>query len=313
MASAAKLLSAPAAMSLCPLNSQESVTKLMQSPMPISYQSSFSHPGRSSEELSALGSDRHRPRSLADLGERRQVADTAAAYPLTSRRAKPWEGLAQNSQILVSSGTMFPRRYVWNGGRLLGSRLPLPSRRFHTGRPRTGQKMLTASTTPVRKRTGFQPFLDLPRHTSQTLELALWLSKEEDAQEWTMLEERGWRVRDSRSVSSTPWDYRHYIQGSLGEFSCVKPSCIRFQTAWISDRTLCYLASGKPAVMQHTGPSRMLPDAAGLFRFEDLRQAAHYLEAVTADYDRQCRLGRQLAEEFFDSKKVVKSVLEIVL
>jgi hypothetical protein len=164
------------------------------------------------------------------------------------------------------------------------------------------------------KRTGFQPFLDLPRHTSQTLELALWLSKEEYARrEWTMLEERGWRVRDSTSVSSTPWDYQHYIQGSLGEFSCVKPSCVRFQNAWISDRTLCYLASGKPAVMQHTGPSRMLPDAAGLFRFEDLRQAAHCLETVAADYDRQCRLARQLAEEFFDSKKVVKSLLERTL
>jgi len=139
------------------------------------------------------------------------------------------------------------------------------------------------------------------------------LSKEEYSKEWTRLEERGWRLQDSTSVASTPWDYQRYIQGSLGEFSCVKPSCVRFQNAWISDRTLCYLASGKPAVMQHTGPSRMLPDAAGLFRFEDLRQAAHCLETVAADYDRQCRLARQLAEEFFDSKKVVKSVLERVL
>jgi hypothetical protein len=163
------------------------------------------------------------------------------------------------------------------------------------------------------KRAGFQPFLDLPRHTSQTLELALWLREEEDAQERAMLEERGWRVRESRSVSSTPWDYQHYIQGSLGEFSCVKPSCVRFQNAWISDRTLCYLASGKPAVMQHTGPSRMLPDAAGLFRFEDLRQATYCLETAAADYDRHCRLARQLAEEYFDAKKVVRSVLERTL
>jgi hypothetical protein len=163
------------------------------------------------------------------------------------------------------------------------------------------------------KRTGFQPFLDLPRYTSQTLELALWLRKEEDAQERSMLEERGWRVRDSVSVSATPWDYHHYIESSLGEFSCVKPSCLRFQNAWISDRTLCYLASGKPAVMQDTGPSRILPDAAGLFRFRDLWQAASHLEAVAADYDRQCRLARQLAEEFFEAKKVVMSVLEKAL
>jgi hypothetical protein len=163
------------------------------------------------------------------------------------------------------------------------------------------------------KRAGFLPYLDLPRHTSQSLELALWLRKKKDARERSMLEERGWRVRDSMSVSSTPWDYQHYIQSSLGEFSCVKPSCVRFQNAWISDRTLCYLASGKPAVVQDTGPSRMLPDAAGLFRFRDLQQAARHLETVAADYDGQCLLARQLAEEFFDAKKIVKGVLETVL
>jgi hypothetical protein len=163
------------------------------------------------------------------------------------------------------------------------------------------------------KRTGFQPFLDLPRHTSQKLELALWLREKEDGQERRMLEERGWKVRDSVRVSSTPWDYQHYIQNSFGEFSCVKPSCVQFQNAWISDRTLCYLASGKPAVMQDTGPSRILPDAAGLFRFRDLKQAAAHLETVAADYDEQCRLARQLAEEFFDAKKVLASVLERAL
>jgi hypothetical protein len=163
------------------------------------------------------------------------------------------------------------------------------------------------------KRTGFQPFLDLPQHTSQRLELALWLPREEDALERSMLEHRGWRVRDSISVSSTPWDYQHYIQSSLGEFSCVKPSCVRLQNAWISDRSLCYMGSGKPVVMQYTGPSRILPDAAGLFRFRDLPQAAGHLETVAADYDKQCRLARQLVEEFFESKKVLMNVLERAL
>ena len=89
-----------------------------------------------------------------------------------------------------------------------------------------------------------------------------------------------------------------------------KPAYVRFQTAWISDRTLCYLASGKPAVVQHTGPSRFLPDAAGLFRFRDIDEAARHLDAAAADYDRHCRLARQLAEEYFDARKVVASVLE---
>jgi hypothetical protein len=162
------------------------------------------------------------------------------------------------------------------------------------------------------KRTGFLPFVGLPQHTSQPLELALCLSpREKDEQ--AALEDRGWRVRHSYDVASTPWEYQGYIQNSLGEFSCVKPSCINLQNAWVSDRTICYLASGKPAVVEHTGPSRFLPDAAGLFRFRDMDDAVRCLETVAADYDRHCMLSRALAEEYFDARKVVGSVLERAL
>jgi hypothetical protein len=162
------------------------------------------------------------------------------------------------------------------------------------------------------KRTGFLPFLNLPQHTSQSLELALCLSPDEE-HERAALQKRGWRVRHSYDVAPTPWEYQRYIQASLGEFSCVKPSCIRLQNAWISDRTLCYLASGKPAVVQHTGASRFLPDAAGLFRFRNVGEAARCIEIVAADYERQCKLARALAEEYFDARKVVGSVLERAL
>lgn len=166
------------------------------------------------------------------------------------------------------------------------------------------------------KRSGFQPFLDLPRRTTQPLELALCLEADAELrllphedEERRSLVARGWRVRHAHAVASTPWDYQKYIQNSRGEFSCAKPSCIVLQNAWISDRTICYLASGKPAVVQHTGPSRFLPDTAGLFRFRDLDEAANYLETVAADYKQQCRLARGLVEEYFDAEKVVTSVL----
>jgi glycosyltransferase involved in cell wall biosynthesis len=159
------------------------------------------------------------------------------------------------------------------------------------------------------KRSGFEPFLDLPRYTAQPLELALCLADDED-DDRRMLEERGWRVRHAYSVTSTPGDYQSYIQGSRGEFSCVKPSCVRLANAWVSDRSLCYLASGKPVVCEHTGPSRFLPDADGLFRFRNLADAARCLEAAAADYQRHSRQARALAEEFFDARKVAKRVLE---
>lgn len=161
------------------------------------------------------------------------------------------------------------------------------------------------------KRDGFLPFLDLPRHTRQQLELAVFLGDDEpERQNW---EAHGWRIRDPYTVAATPWEYQHYIQNSKGEFSCVKPSCVRFQNAWISDRTLCYLASGKPAVVQHTGPSQLQPEAAGLFRFRDLAQAVRQLETAANDYERHCRLARALVEEHFDARKVLMRMLERAL
>ena len=114
-------------------------------------------------------------------------------------------------------------------------------------------------------------------------------------------------------MAGTPEDYHAYVQSSRGEFSCAKPSCIRLANAWISDRTLCYLASGKPAVVQHTGDSSFLPQAEGLFRFRDPDEAVRALAAVEEDYERQCRLARAFAEEHFDGRRVVERVLERAL
>jgi hypothetical protein len=165
---------------------------------------------------------------------------------------------------------------------------------------------------PNDKRTSFLEYRRLPNFTKVRLELALCLGPHDEA-ERRLLEQDGWGVRHAYEVSSTPNEYRAYIQQSRGEFSCAKPSCMRFENAWISDRSLCYLASGKPAVVQHTGPSRILPNAAGLFRFRTLDEAAHALDTAEADYGRHCRLARALVEEHFDAQKVVNRVLERAL
>ena len=164
---------------------------------------------------------------------------------------------------------------------------------------------------PDNKQTAFLPFLDMPLVTGHEMELALDLKPEDDQR--STLEGHGWRLVDAHAVASTPRDYQRYIQESFGEFSCAKPSYVRLETAWVSDRTLGYLASGKPAVVQHTGRSRFLPDAAGLFRFRDVESAACAIKRVVIDYDRQCKLARALAEEYFDASKVVATVLERAL
>jgi hypothetical protein len=162
------------------------------------------------------------------------------------------------------------------------------------------------------KRDGFLPFLDLPSRTEQPLELALCLSDDQE-EERESLQRRGWRVRDALAVAATPWDYQAYIAGSLGEFSCVKPSCRRLENAWVSDRTVCYLASGKPAVIEDTGPSALLRDGGGVFRFRDIHEAERALAAVAEDYDRQSKLARALAEELFDAKTIATCALERAL
>lgn len=162
------------------------------------------------------------------------------------------------------------------------------------------------------KREGFLPFLDLPRRVQVPLELALCLS-EEEREERVSLQVRGWQIRDASTVAGTPQAYQRYIGGSLGEWSCAKPSCLRLQNAWVSDRSLCYLASGKPVVVQDTGPSRVLPNGEGMFRFSNLDEAVRSLEAVERDYVRHSQAARQLAEAVFDAKLIVSRLLERAL
>jgi len=157
------------------------------------------------------------------------------------------------------------------------------------------------------KRSGFQPYLDIPSRTDQALELAVPLTGADDERQ--VLEEHGWRIREARDVAGDPHAYRRYIGASRAEFSCAKPSCRQFQNAWISDRTLCYLASGKPAVVEHTGESAILPDRDGLFRFRDPDEAVACLDAVADDYDRQCARARALAEELFDAAAAADRIL----
>jgi len=161
------------------------------------------------------------------------------------------------------------------------------------------------------KRVAFLPFRDLPRLTPQPLELALFLDTAVDHEEGRMMAEHGWRIRRSVEVAGSPQAYRDYIRRSRGEFSCAKPSCMYFQNAWVSDRTLCYLASGRPVVVQDTGPSALLPNGEGMFRFSTPEEAAAALEAMNTDYERHCRAARELAESVFDSAKVAARILEV--
>jgi hypothetical protein len=83
---------------------------------------------------------------------------------------------------------------------------------------------------------------------------------------------------------------------------------MKFQNAWISDRTLCYLATGRPAVVQDTGPSTIFSGERGLLRFSTLSEAAAALEEAQAHYEVHARAARELAE-LFDARRVTEAIV----
>jgi len=186
------------------------------------------------------------------------------------------------------------------------------------------------------KRVTFLQYLELPLLTSQSMELALNMGDGDppevtaqkklsakrgpdtssltdyisDAVDAERLRNHGWKIRKAYDVAGSPGAYQAYIQASRGEFSCAKPSYLKFQNAWISDRSICYLATGKPVVVQNTGPSAYLPDGDGMFRFSSMDEAAGAIEAINSNYEHHCRSARDLAEQFFDSRKIASRILD---
>jgi hypothetical protein len=163
------------------------------------------------------------------------------------------------------------------------------------------------------KRVSFLAFAELPCLTGQPLELAVYMGGAGDADDRQTMQRHGWRLRHSVEVSRTPEMYRSYIQRSRGEISCVKPSYVKVHNGWISDRSLCYLASGKPVVVQCTGLSSYLPSGEGIFEFSTAQEAAEALATVNADYEKHCRSAREIAETYFDARRTAETILEVAL
>jgi len=160
------------------------------------------------------------------------------------------------------------------------------------------------------KRAAFLPYLDLASSSPVPMELCLQLNGYQP--EIDLLTGHGWRLREGSAVSH-PLDYRAYINQSLGEFSCAKPAYEKLATGWLSDRTACYLAAGKPVVIQRTGESDFLPDSAGVLRFTDPASAMTALQNLKNNYAFHCRAARALAEEHLSATVVLPRLLDRVM
>ena len=159
----------------------------------------------------------------------------------------------------------------------------------------------------------FLGLLELPSFCSQKLELAI-SGKDSEIQEIEKkLEGAGWFVRDGGAISADLSTYRAYITNSRGEFSVAKQAYVKTHSGWFSDRSVCYLAAGRPVILQDTGFSDWLPTGWGVLAFSSLEEAIHSLEQVNINYPRQCWVARQLAEQFFSYKVVLPRLLDTAL
>lgn len=155
----------------------------------------------------------------------------------------------------------------------------------------------------------FRRFLGVAGRTAWPLEIALAIDPW-DAADRARLEEGGWHLADPVIVAGDPEAYRTFVQGSAAEFTVAKEMYVRTRSGWFSDRSACYLASGRPVVAQDTGVC-LVPTGEGLLHFTDPDEAVAGLEEVAAHYDRHSRVARALAEAYLDSDRVLSRLLDV--
>ena len=153
----------------------------------------------------------------------------------------------------------------------------------------------------------FLRFAAAPKKAGETFELATNINHAATRKKF---ERNGWRLRCPLQMSVDYWLYRDYIQRSKGEFTVAKDQYVRLNTGWFSDRSACYLAAGRPVIIQETGFTKNYGGNAGLLAFRSLGEIAEAVKKINADYPKHSRAAYDFACEFFEAKKVLKSILD---
>jgi hypothetical protein len=125
-----------------------------------------------------------------------------------------------------------------------------------------------------------------------------------------MLRARGWETTDAVAASIDAETYRTFVQGSRAEIGFAKSMYVQTRSGWFSDRSECYLASGRPVVARDTGFGRHLPCGEGLFAFTGEDDLLAAMATIESDYDTHSRRARMIAAEHFGADRVLPSLLE---
>lgn len=156
----------------------------------------------------------------------------------------------------------------------------------------------------------FRKFARLPALAGQRFRLAMEIDPA-DARDRELLAGAGWELEDPREAAGDPWRYRRYVQDAMAEFGVAKQMYVDTGSGWVSDRSACFLASGKPVLVQETGLAGSLPTGEGLVTFRSLPEASDGADRIRAGYPRHAERARAIAEEHFDSRRVLTRLAQL--
>lgn len=162
----------------------------------------------------------------------------------------------------------------------------------------------------VSKRTAYMRYVDLPKRAGRPFELATNIGDTDPAQDREALTAGGWRVVDPHKVAATPETYRDYMRASRAEILCPKPIFREMNTGWFSDRSICYMALGRPVLAEDTGFGQVIPTGRGIIDFRDLDEAAAGVAEIDGNYQLHSRWARELAEDLFNSDRQIAAMLK---
>jgi hypothetical protein len=157
------------------------------------------------------------------------------------------------------------------------------------------------------KSESFNKLIELPSRVGRIFDLAVRTSSPASN---NAIEQAGWGIADVDAVSCDPWSYQAFIQSSRAEFGVAKAGYAATRCGWFSERSVAYLATGRPVLHQDTGFSEWLPTNEGVLSFHTVDDAEDGIHSIEADYEFHCRRARELATEHFSASGVLKGLIE---
>jgi hypothetical protein len=189
---------------------------------------------------------------------------------------------------------------LWEDAPVPKERLPVTAL-FHWA---AGSDVVCEGQVYGHKRREFERFIGLPTRTTQPFTLAIGGAAPRE-----LLENQGWRLESPLEATGTIESYRRFIANSRADFGVAKHAYVASRSGWFSDRSTCYLASGRPVLHQDTGFEEWLPTGEGVLKFSDVDDVLQCLRELDLDYARHCRAARRIAEEHFEATVVLSRML----